>query len=164
MASQSLPIPVPQTKAWVRAGARAINRTLPLWTVVAILAALLILFGWLHLILALEVTSTNRAIQERTAVLDRIERDQAIIVREIAAARSPQRLEDRALQGGFQTHRPLYLIIEPGLAETDPGTGAEEGARTEASSSSSPSLPARSTLLEAVVTEADSWPGSETTP
>lgn len=164
MASQSLPIPVPQTKTWMRAGARAINRVLPLWTVVAILAALLILFGWLHLILALQVVSTNRAIQEGTQVLDKIERSQAIIVREIAEARSPERLEDRALQEGFQAHQPVYLIVQQDLDATGTGVDPEEGARADASASGAPPATARTTLLEAVVTEADSLPGTVATP
>lgn len=164
MASQSLPIQVPQTKSWMRAGARAVNRVLPLWTIVAILAALLILFGWLHLILALQVAATNRTIQERTLELEAIERDQSTIVLEMAEAKSPQSLEARALRGEFEAHRPLYLILPQDPVETGPGTDPEAGASSDASTSSAASAGRGSTLLEAVVTEADRPARSESTP
>ena len=161
MASQSLPIPVPQTRAWMRAGARAINRVLPLWTVVAILAALLILFGWLHLVLALQTTSTNRTIQERTAVLEKLERDQAVIVREIAAASAPGGLEDRARLAGFRTARPMYLILQPVQANSYSEADLEVASEFTSSAVQASEV---STLLEAVIRDTDQRLESESAP
>lgn len=115
MASHSVPVPVLQMRNRVRA--RVAHRALPLWTAIAILAALLILFAWLHLILAVQITSIDREILNQTQILDRVERDKAALRREIAEAQSPKRLEPRAYLLGFQPQTPAYLRLPRIVAE-----------------------------------------------
>jgi hypothetical protein len=124
MASHSLPIPFPQAQERTRAPAT--SRTPSLWTAVVIFVALLILFGWLHLIVALQIASTNREIQIMTQDLDVMERQRAILLRQIAEAESPILLEKRLLLGGYQPKEPVYYLLLPESAAGDAMDGDSE--------------------------------------
>lgn len=125
MASHSLPIPFPQAQERTRAPAT--SRIPSLWTAVVIFVALLILFGWLHLIVALQIASTNREIQIITQEMDDMERQNAILLRQIAEAESPILLEKRLLLGGYQTKEPVYLLLSESAAGDAMDGDAERG-------------------------------------
>jgi hypothetical protein len=78
-------------------------------TALIVSIGLLIVFRWLHLILALEIVSTGREMQIQTEELQRIERQNAALQREIAGAESPKNLAERAYQQGYRPRQPIYL-------------------------------------------------------
>jgi hypothetical protein len=92
-------------------------------TAVIIFIGLLILFRWLHLILALQLASTGRQIQIATEELQRIERHNMTLVRDISEAESPASLSDRATQAGYGPVQPIYVHTDQPLAR--PPAGAE---------------------------------------
>ncbi|MGD2205264.1 MAG: hypothetical protein PVH17_00675 [Anaerolineae bacterium] len=120
-------------------------------TAVIIFVALLILFRWLHLILALEIATNGRQIQLRTEELHKYERLNLAIQREIAEAESPRQLADRALSLGYRPHKPIYLRISKPLAQPK----AELGSRAEAATAS-----ARGALFQNL----DSWSEARSEP
>jgi hypothetical protein len=95
--------------------------------VIAAFVALLILFSWLRLILALEIASTGREIQQRTGDLERIQRLNDHKRAVIARAKSPQTLHDAAYAQGFRPYQPIYVSMPRPLVtsgdETTWGTG-----------------------------------------
>ena len=107
MASRSLPVPLPQAQSQNRE--RVVVRGPSVRVLVAVSVALLILFSWLRMILALEVASTGRQIQLRTQDLERIERGNDNLRLQISHALSPVRLAPLAEQMGFQSHQPVYV-------------------------------------------------------
>jgi len=84
--------------------------------------ALLILFRWLHLILALQIAATGRQLQIQQEELGRIERYNAMLRLAIAKATLPSRLATEAEQYGYGPRDPLYLLI----AVPDPSSGEGE--------------------------------------
>jgi hypothetical protein len=155
VASHPLPIPVPTVKE--RAQSQASLPHIPIWAVVAVLSALLILFGWLHLILSLEISSTGREIQQKTRELERLERARAAILLQIADAESPEALESRIQPGTYKAQTPLYLAVEPlplgnGLS-VEPETGLALAADTESQMTASQSR----SLIDSVLARLDSW-------
>jgi len=107
MASRSLPVPVPRSRGQSRD--RAAVRGPSVRVLVAVSVALLILFSWLRMILALEIASTGRQIQLLAQDLDRIQRGNDNLSLQIAHALSPTRLAPLAEEMGFRPHEPVYV-------------------------------------------------------
>ena len=81
-------------------------------TIILGLVALLILFRWLHLILALQTATAGREIQIRNGDLMRQQRQNSLLSREIAEAETPRALAERARQLGLVPRSPVYLLID----------------------------------------------------
>lgn len=162
MASHSLPIPLPHTRERTETGIT--NRGLSVRTAIAIFAVLFLLFGWLHLFLALEITATNREIQNKMTELQKHKRDMAAILIEIAEAESPQEMELRVLNAGFRRQELVYLLLgqssvlgtSEGAGRTTPSPKADEAIQASLSQSQSP--------LDTVFDELIAWLEAETGP
>jgi hypothetical protein len=83
-------------------------------------AALLILFAWLHLILALQIASTGRQIQITTEELNKLKRSNMAVVRDTAVAESEEKMSERAMALGYGPQTPVYLSLGPTLGATGP--------------------------------------------
>ena len=92
-------------------------------TIILGLVALLILFRWLHLILALQTATAGREIQLKNGEYMRHQRQNSLLHYEIAEAISPRILAQRALQLGLIPRMPLYLPAEQ--EAEDPSSDAE---------------------------------------
>lgn len=86
--------------------------------VVVVLVALLILFLWLHFILAQKIESAGREIQLKTEELHRIERHNHELRRKISIAGSQERLAERSEELGYDPQRPVYLLVDQPLPPT----------------------------------------------
>ncbi len=104
---------------------RLIGRVPSTRTILIIFVALLILFSWLHFILALQIASTGRQIQIQTEELQKIERENTAILQDIAEAESPRRLAERARSLGYEPQQPIYLPIRGASAGADAATGSQ---------------------------------------
>jgi hypothetical protein len=125
MASRSLQAPLPRVGKQSRV--RAIS-TPSVRMVVAVVVTLLILFGWLRLILALEVASTGRQLQVLGEDLKEIERDNDYVGMRLAEALDPAVLAARAAEAGFQLSKPDYVPMPPPSAvvlQADPAPATE---------------------------------------
>jgi hypothetical protein len=109
MASHSLPIPVPQARA--RTETNTTSRLPSVRVAIAVLAALLILFGWLHLLLAMQIASTDREILTKKGDLSIQKRDNAAVLRLIATAEAPEIMWDRSQVEGLVEGERVYLHI-----------------------------------------------------
>jgi cell division protein FtsB len=87
-------------------------------TIVAVLVALLILFQWLHFILALKIESAGREIQAKTEELQRIERHNHELRRQISIAGSQEQMSERSRDMGYAAQRPVYLLVDQPLPPT----------------------------------------------
>lgn len=116
MASQLLPTPFSQTRE--KTQMRATDRTLSARTVITIFIILLILFGWLHLILALEIASTGRQIQLKMDELLKIESENDDLQLETAEILSATEMVPRAESLGYSHQQPIYL--QPPQATAQP--------------------------------------------
>ncbi len=105
MAGHSLPTPFSQA----RKQSHTDHHTPSMRTVLIIFVALLILFGWLHLILALEIASTGRQIQIKTEELKEIQRDNNNLRWKIAKIWSSAEMARRAIEEGYEPRQPIYL-------------------------------------------------------
>lgn len=83
--------------------------------VLAVLVAFLILFQWLHFILAQRIESAGREIQVKTAELQRIERHNHELRRQISIAGSQERMARRSSNMGYAAQRPVYLLVDEPL-------------------------------------------------
>jgi hypothetical protein len=92
---------------------------------VGVFLALLILFLWLHFIVAQENEMIGREIQARTEDLARIERENMALRRQVAAAWAEPEMARRARSLGYQPQQPLYILLSQPLV---PAAG---GSRTE---------------------------------
>lgn len=117
MASHSVPVPFPRARERTRVAIS--RRAVPVQTAIAVFVVLLILFGWLHLIIALQISATDRLIQAEAAELERLKRKQVVLLREISEAQAPASLEDRAMRAGYAPQKPTYLMLEPLGAERE---------------------------------------------
>ena len=105
------------------------NRRIPvLHIVVAVVIAVLILFLWMHFILAMQIEATGRRIQEEMVELDRLERQNAALGRRIAESSSQDLLTRRAEEMGYELVAPHYLrlarpLLDPGNGNLEEGTG-----------------------------------------
>jgi hypothetical protein len=111
MARHRASTPLPQSQR--SASTRSADRTPSVRTVIIVFVVLLILFGWLHLILSLEIASTGRHIQLRTEELKEIERGNEDLHRRIAEALNSAEMTRRALEAGYQLQEPIYLPPQP---------------------------------------------------
>lgn len=78
---------------------------------VAALVVLVVLFLWLHLILALGIEATGRQIQAKTAELEKTRRQIIARRQKVAQARSQEVLARRAREIGYQPQVPIYLLL-----------------------------------------------------
>ena len=108
MASNSIPLPLPRTRQRDKAATR---HAPTVRTVIIVCVALLILFGWLYLILALEIAATGRQIQVMTAELEKLERAQELKQFQISNLMSSKKMEQRALDQGYVPQEPIYLPV-----------------------------------------------------
>ncbi len=110
------------------------SRAPSLRTAVIVFIAVLILFRWLHLVLALDITSTGRQIQSRTDELHRHQRVVSDIQRRIGIAEAPGRLSELASQMGYGPRQAVYLPLDgPLVPLTDGDSSEEDGARKQES-------------------------------
>jgi len=93
--------------------------------VLAVFAALLILFFWMQFIVAQENESIGRAILEQTEELNRIERENMALRQHIAATCTEEVMAGRAQALGYNRQQPLYLLLNHPLV---PAAG---GSRTD---------------------------------
>jgi hypothetical protein len=124
MASHSLPIPLPQAQA--RSQTHTSSRLPSVRIAIAIFAVLLILFGWLHLLVAMQTTSTNRLILIKAEELGLQKRDNVAVQRKIAEAESPRSLGSRLLLEGYQVSEPMYLPLPQLAAEDKTASSGQE--------------------------------------
>jgi hypothetical protein len=102
--------------------------------------ALLLLFLWLQLILALQIEVTGRKIQASTVELEETRRRIMDVERAIAAARSQHSLADRAEELGYQPQTPIYLLLSGPLSEPSSMGEGQTGTPSAASDQESPAL------------------------
>jgi hypothetical protein len=121
MASRSLPIPTRQAQKQVQA--RTWVHAPSLRAAIIAFVAVLILFRWLHLILALQIASTGRQIQLVNGELQRLERANSELQRRIAAAESPGILADEAIRLGYAPRLPLYVRVAEPIGSPQGGAG-----------------------------------------
>jgi len=140
------------------------NRVLPgssrhtpsAWTVLAAFVIVFILFLWLHFVLALQIASTGRQIQIGVEELNKLNRDNAAIRRDIAEAESPRALATRATELGYRLQVPVYLPLSRPISQA--GDETEEDAPGMASEASEPSL------WDALAEGLDTWAQAKNTP
>jgi hypothetical protein len=101
-------------------------------TVLAVLVTLLILFHWMHFILAQRIESAGREIQVKTGELRRLERQNGELRRQISIAASQDRMARRSSNMGYTVQRPVYLLVDQPLPPTSKGSQltGQELART----------------------------------
>lgn len=124
MASQSLPMPLSPARKQSRN--RTATRTRSVRMVIAVFVALLILFSWLRLILALEIASTGRQIQEKTEERDKIIRSNNDKQFKISELMSPTSLSDAAYDKGFRPHKPIYVPLPQPFSGSTRVEGVDE--------------------------------------
>jgi hypothetical protein len=92
--------------------------------ILVVFVALLILFLWLHLILAQQIESVGREIQVAQEELDKIKRQNYTIQGEIANTYTQENMATRALDLNYRPQQPLYLSIDqplpPSTHDLDP--------------------------------------------
>ena len=110
MTRNALPVPVPERRALSKL--RAVLRNLSPRAMIVIFVAVLILFRWLHLILALEVAATGRQIQIASEERQKHEWQIDRLEKEIAEAESPKRLAILVPLRGIEPRPPEYLPLE----------------------------------------------------
>ena len=89
-------------------------------------AAVLILFAWLHLILALQIASTGRQIQMATEELKKLKRDNMAVVRDTAVAESEEKMAARAAALDYGPQAPVYLSLDQAFAPTGPAVDSRD--------------------------------------
>jgi hypothetical protein len=114
------------TKVGGQVRARVPTGTFPLGAAVVLFAALLILFGWLHFILALQVAETNQQIQESQRLLEGLRRTNATLRQHVARAQSPRLMEHQAIAAGYRPKKPIHIPL-PRAASAGAQTGIGAG-------------------------------------
>jgi hypothetical protein len=109
MASQLLPVPV---QAHKQSRTQPSVHTLSLRAACIAFVAIVILFRWLHLIVSLQVASTDRQIQISTDQLAECERANAAVLYSIAEASSPRSFAQRAMELGYGPQTPAYVVSD----------------------------------------------------
>ena len=159
MASRSVPIPIPQTRSATRL--RLVTQPSTLRIAFILFVVLLILFGWLHLIMAMHIASTSRQIQVQEQVREKLGRDKAALLQQIAEKEAPKNMEMRAQEKGYVRPDPVYLRVPGAVAPAaNDGSGlapssAPSAAETEAASSTGRSL------LNSVLGQLGAWAEAE---
>lgn len=99
---------------------------------IAGLVALLILFLWLHFILAQKIEFAGRESQMRTAELHRIERRNHELRRQISIVGSQEQMAERSRALGYAAQQPIYLLVDqplpPATQSSRPTGGDLDGA------------------------------------
>ncbi|MEJ2208318.1 MAG: hypothetical protein P8129_04690 [Anaerolineae bacterium] len=119
--------------------------------VVAVLVTLLILFLWLHFILAQKIESAGREIQFKTEQLHEIERHNHELRRKIAISSSQERLAERSRALGYGPQRPLYLLVDqplPPTTQTSRPSGLDLAGIGPADAGTAPSLAGAGVMAE----------------
>jgi cell division protein FtsB len=89
--------------------------------------SLVILFLWLNFVLAQEIVSMGREIQEKNGELRALERQNDALLREISVAGSERNLAQRAKALGYRTDMPVYLTVdEPIIGSIGDDSAAED--------------------------------------
>jgi cell division protein FtsB len=78
---------------------------------------LFILFLWLNFVLTQKIESIGRDIQAKTEELQAIERQQAVLLKEISVIGSQERMADQAWMMGYQPQTPVYLSVAEPLGQ-----------------------------------------------
>jgi cell division protein FtsB len=105
----------------------AVSGALPLRMALLLFAVVLILFGWLHFVLALEISATGHQIQDKTHELAKLQRDVAALERSIALESSPSVMESRALQAKYRVQQAIYVMLAQPLGrKAGERSGAEQ--------------------------------------
>jgi hypothetical protein len=136
-----------------RSRLRVPGHALSLRTAIIVFVGLLILFRWLHLILALQLASTGRQIQIATEELQKAGRYNATLVRQISAAEAPVSLGSRATQLGYRPSTLLYLKTDVPIAHPtyqDATQWASDRAEIEAAGGSNSPAPWAAIGLEPI--------------
>ncbi len=124
-----------------QARVRSSRRVPVLHIIIAVVIAVLLLFLWMHFILAMQIEATGRQIQEERVVLERFERQNAALGRRIAESSSQDLLTRRAQDMDYELRTPHYLflarpLLDPANGSLEEGTG--QSATTGDVESSSP--------------------------
>jgi hypothetical protein len=123
VASRTVPVPLRQVQK--RFQSRVSLNFVPLRTAIIGFVAVLILFRWLHLFLALGITSIGREVQVTTEQLQKRERMNSDLLAQIAVAESPRDLAEKARELGYSARSPVFLAGPlPGSDEAG-GAGAQ---------------------------------------
>lgn len=147
MASHSLPVPVPQARE--RSQVHVTSRLPSLRVAIAVFAALLILFGWLHLLVAMQTAATERLILNGGAQLDILERETQALLLKIAEGESPRAMAPRVGTEGYVLQEPLYLeLSQPTVPSTEGQIDQAPFAPSNATEQTAASQP--SSLLESI--------------
>lgn len=116
MASHSLPVPIQQARE--RSQVRMPSHRLPsLGVAIAIFAALLILFAWLHLMVSMQISSINRLILQKEEELERLERDTEAIMLKVAREESPGAMKQRGDAAGYVKGDRIYIELTQPLVQ-----------------------------------------------
>jgi predicted PurR-regulated permease PerM len=113
------------------------HRNPPAVIILIVFVALLILFLWLHFIMAQQIESVGREIQAGQEKLDKIRRENAALQGEIATMDTQKKMAERAEDMNYEPQQPLYLLIDqpPGLSTVLPGDNTRTVGQVPASSS-----------------------------
>jgi hypothetical protein len=145
------------TKVGGQAGARVPTGTLPLGAAVALFAALLILFGWLHFILALQVAETNQQIQDSTRFLEGLRRTNATLRQQVARAQSPRLMEHQAIAAGYRPKKPIHIPLPiASSAGAQTGIGAGSPSRPDATATETTEFRMDS-IVGSILAEIGTW-------
>lgn len=93
--------------------------------VLGVLVALLILFYWLHFLVAHENESIGRKIQAQTEELARIERVNMALRQQVATTYAEAVMAERARALGYRPQQPLYLLVDRPLAPASAGSHSD---------------------------------------
>ena len=114
-------------------------------TVVIAFVVLLILFLWLHFVLAQQIESTGRQIQARTKELEKIEREISDLEQEATIAGSEENLAARARALDYGPQTPTYLPLSQSSVQPAEDVGvAQTHLSTAATDREAPALQTRS--------------------
>jgi hypothetical protein len=80
-----------------------------------VFVVLLILFFWLHFIMAQQIESVGREIQAAQQELDKIQRKNDMLKGQIVNASTQKSMAQRAREHNYQPQEPLYLSVDQPL-------------------------------------------------
>jgi len=162
MASRSLFFPF--LRARKQAQARIIYHTPSAQAILVVFAMLFILFLWMHFLLATEIESTGYQIKAQTEEVQKIERENAALRKQISETTSQKNMALRALELGYGPQPATYLRLPEPLAEpSSDATGKRPSRPATGGSSEAPTLQAWS-FLNTVARTFDISPQTDTVP
>jgi hypothetical protein len=109
----------------------------------------------------MHIASTTRLIHEQEKVQDKLDRDKAALLQQIAEAESPRNVEARLEAAGYVRKEPLFLgASSPITMEADDELG--HGSSSSASATSTDTTSSMSgSLLGSVLGELGTWSETE---